>query len=99
MDKVLSYNTLVKTILSKEHKPGSNTLEAVSVYLCYNWRLKVEFILVKHVTTTTSYSYNAQYGRDDNYNMSERRDYQLLAFSVEAFRRDRPELASCLERI
>lgn len=97
--KVLSHNMLVKDISTQNSEKGPNAVETVSVYLCYNWRLKAEFILVRQMTATTSYNYEAQYGRDDNYNKSERRDYQFHSFSVEAFKHDRPELASCLENI
>ena len=38
-------------------------------------------------------------GRDDNYGTSKRGDYQFLAFSVEAFQRDRPDLAHCLDKV
>lgn len=97
--KVLSQNMLVKEILSKTTETGPKTFKRLSVYLCYNWKTKTEFILMRSAVEETYSYYTPQYGRDDNYQTSRRGDYQFLAFSVEAFKRDIPDLARCLDTV
>jgi hypothetical protein len=97
--KVLSENMLVKEIASQKTEKDPRVVEMLSVYLCYNWTTKTEFILVRSVLQETYHHYTPQYGRDDNYETSTRGDYSFLAFSVEAFKRDKPELARCLQRV
>jgi hypothetical protein len=97
--KILTENVLVKEIATHTTEKGPASVEKVSVHLCYNWKSKIEFILVRSILEETFSYYTPQYGRDDNYDTHTRRDYEFLAFSVEAFRREKPELARCLETI
>ena len=96
---VLSERMLTLEVASRDTKKRHDKVEKVSVFLCYNWRLKAEFVLVRQVLETTFSYYTPQYGRDNNYNNHVRRDYHFLTFSVEAFKRERPELASCLDNL
>jgi hypothetical protein len=90
---------LVKEIKTSKTEKEANFVEKMSVYLCYDWKSKTEFVLVKCVLEETFSSYSPQYGRDDNYNQHTRGDYQFLAFSVEAFKREKPDLAICLNAL
>jgi len=97
--EVLSQKTLIKQIVTNKTEKGPHQIETVRVYVCYNWKLKIEFVLVSLILETTFSRYTPQYGKDDNYPKRTRCDYQYLAFSVEAFKRLRPELAGCLESL
>jgi hypothetical protein len=99
VSQVLNNKTLVIEMAMPDKEKGSNQVETIRVYLCYNWKLKVEYVLVSSVLTTTFSSYTPQYGKDDNYRQHTRCDHAYLAFSVEAFKRLRPELAVCLESL
>jgi hypothetical protein len=99
LSKTLSQNMLINEIASHSTEKGPDSVEKVAVYLCYNWKSKTEFILVRSVLETTYSYYTPQYGRDDNYDTRTRGDYQFLAFSVEAFKQHKPELARCLENV
>src|SRR5438128_650857 len=94
--RVLSKNMLVKQILAERLQTQTNSVDCTDIYLCYNWSLKVEFILVRSTVETTSSHYTPQYGRDDNYFARTRRDYRYLGFSVEAFKLEQPALAGHL---
>jgi hypothetical protein len=97
--KVLSEKMLVKEIATKRTEKGPGEVETVDVYLCYNWKLKAEFVLVwSRLETTFSY-YTPQYGKDDNYARHTRCDHQYFTFSVEAFKRLRPDLAVSLDSL
>ena len=97
--KVLSENMLVKEITTRSARQDDKTVKLVSVHLCYNWKSKTEFVLVKITLAETFSYYTPQYGRDDNYSSHTRCDYQFLAYSVEAFKQEQPDLARCLEEL
>jgi len=99
VSQVLSDELLLNEIITRKMQKGPNQVETNRVYLCYNWKLKVEFVLVSTEIATTFSYYAAQYGKDDNYPQHTRTDHQYLAFSVDAFKRLRPELAVCLESL
>jgi len=56
-------------------------------------------MLVKITLAHTFSYYTPQYGRDDNYSTHTKCDYQFLAYSVEAFKQQQPDLACCLETL
>jgi hypothetical protein len=97
--QVLSEKMLAREIFTKKTEKEPSGVETTRVYLCYNWKLKVEFILVLSELETTFSYYTPQYGKDDNHPQHTRRDNQYLAFSVEAFKHLRPDLAVCLESL
>jgi hypothetical protein len=99
LTKVLSENMLVNEMVNRKIDKGGGQVERVCIYLCYNWKLKTEFVLVRITLATTRSEYTPQYGRDNNYSDFTRCDTQFLGFSVEAFKRERPDLAMCLDAV
>ena len=101
--KVLSPNMLVKEIATTttdlEDGFTEKRVKNVSVHLCYNWRFKTEFMLMKTDVANTFSYYTAQYGKNDNYEKFTRHEYEFAAYSVEAFKREQSELARCLETV
>ena len=97
--EVLSQNMLVKEIATHTTRQDDKTVKLVSVHMCYNWKSKTEFILVKITLAETFSYYTPQYGRDDNYDTHTRCDYEFLAYGVEAFKREQPDLARCLDEL
>src|SRR5437867_511209 len=65
---LLTQNMLAKEIATDTTRLSDRTVRMVSVNLCYNWKHKTEFILVKITEAETFSYYTPQYGRDDNYN-------------------------------
>jgi hypothetical protein len=99
MAAVVSEKMLVNQVLDRKVQNENGPVEHVCVYLCYNWKLKTEFVLVSIAVHTTRSGYSPQYGRDSNYNERTQTDTKYLAFSTEAFKREKPDLAVCLDSI
>jgi hypothetical protein len=96
---VLSEKMLVNQVVDRTMQNAGGPLEHVRIYLCYNWKLKTEFILVHIDIQTILSEYTPQYGRDDNYRKRTQTDTKFLAFAVDAFKREKPDLATCLDLI
>ena len=85
---VLSENMLVNQVVDRKMQNGGGPVEH-----------KTEFILVHIDIHTTRSEYTPQYGRDDNYTKHTQTDTEFLAFGVDAFKREKPDLATCLDLV
>jgi len=97
LSQVLNDKMAAIQIASIRNEIDDKTFEMGSIYKCYNPELKIEFILVSRSLSHKIEYYDPDYGRNDNYSSTKRFDNEYLAFSVEAFKRLRPEWAACLE--
>lgn len=97
MGEVLSPNMLVTETINTASDVDERSRSWTKVYLCFNWRLKKEFILMHKCLETKHSVYTPQYGRDDNYDTRTQGENEYSAFSVEAFGKQQPDLAARIQ--
>jgi hypothetical protein len=98
LGKLLNNNILINKLINRKIEENGR-IQAIRVYLCYNWTLKTEFVLLEEDFLQKHRQYSPQYGRDDNYYYYTQTEFNRLAFSPDAFKRERPDLAGCLNSI
>lgn len=97
-EEVFTADVLTKHIVDEAHAEGwsSKTQTSTNVYLCYNWKLKLPFVIVKHTVSTKHSGYTPQYGRDSNYVHTVKSQSTCDFYSLETLAAQRPEVVSVL---
>ena len=99
--EVLSVDMLIKQIVDDTLIQGNNAATQTNraVYLCYNWKLQIPFVVVERIKTNKERKYTPQYGRDNNYynSTSSHTTYELFAMNELSVRH--PEVLQVIDKV
>ncbi len=90
----LSPDILLKLIAYESD--GSTTTQ---VFLCYNWKRRSRFVLVRREVLHKTTTYNRQYGHEDNYPENKWTETTNQFYSPEELPIRRPEIAAFLQTL
>jgi len=90
---------LSEDILLKEIACDCEGQIKTMVFLCYNWKRQVPFVLVKRVEHHAKRTYTPQYGHEDNYPESTWTDTMLQFYSSAQLSIRQPKIAAILHSL
>lgn len=81
--------------LTKHVGRERNASKTIDVYLCYNWKRAIPFVVKETTVEQRNRSYTPQYGREDNYPESVIwRARKIQLYSSAEFSKRHPEIAA-----
>ena len=91
----LTNDVLTRKIGDETQANGNRT----AVYACYNWKLRLPFLIVRRELENTRSEYSPQYGRDDNYVTYKWTNTVYAFYSLDECATREPEVAQLLTQL
>ena len=98
--EALTNDVLIKKLADETVSLGTarDSIRTV-VYLCFNWKICLPFVVVERAKKNVRARYSAQYGRDDNYNDYSWTNTTFRIYSVDEHAKLEPESAQLLKQL